>query len=64
MIQSVGHLYGNGRSATCRVRKDDSGAAYIDDVAPALPEGDYDLEVLGLRVRVQFSREVWKQIEE
>ena len=60
----TGELRGNGLSARCRVRVDEDGAVYLDEVTPPLPDGDYELLVNGLQLQAQCRNGVWKKIED
>lgn len=60
-----GTLCGNDLLATCVLTIDSSGAGYLsdDDVAPPLPDGEYDLRVNGITMRVLRTNGEWKGYE-
>ena len=57
-----GKLEGNRHSSSCVVTTGPNGDAYISDVTPPLPDGDYELSVNGLVLKVRFAKGVWQQI--
>jgi hypothetical protein len=57
-------LRGNGHSAKCSVRTGRDGDAYICDVNPPLPEGDYELSANGLELKARHANGHWRQINE
>jgi hypothetical protein len=60
----LGQLKGNGHSATCTVRVGADGGGYIADVTPSLPDGDYDLLVNRIFLRVRHADGYWSLITE
>jgi hypothetical protein len=52
----LGELKGpNGLSAKCHVTTGAQGYAYICDVSPALLDGDYELQVNGLKLKARIT---------
>lgn len=65
MKEFEGTLRGPDGTATCIVRVNTAKTEYMDDadVHPPLPDGEYDLQVNGVRRLAIRSGGVWKGFE-
>jgi len=58
-----GQLRGNGRTANCLITIDPNGDEYLAAVVPPVPDGEYDLFVNGLTLKVRQTNGDWKKVD-
>jgi hypothetical protein len=59
----AGQLSGNGYSARCLITVSPDGDEYLSAVVPPVPDGEYDLFVNGLTLKVRQTNGDWKKID-
>jgi hypothetical protein len=59
-----GKLRSRRLTSDCDVQIDSGGVPSIQNVTPAMPDGDYRLTVNGMNLGARFSNGVWKQIND